>query len=82
LIEWNDEDKLKKKKFQMHEDGDFKPLLFKLSSQNDNFAKFVTSPSTGNYFVIVREDWCRDENMSGSAPVVIPKYGFPVKDAK
>ena len=68
FIEWIDGNRLKRKKFELHEDGAVKPVLFKLLSKNDNIGKFVSGPSAGSYFAIVPENWVRDESLSGSAP--------------
>lgn len=46
-----------------------KCLLFRLSSQDQNYGRSVKSPSSGLYLVVVPESWKRDEILSGPPPV-------------
>lgn len=49
--------------------GEEKYLLFKLGGQNQNQGRHVKTVSSGSYLVMVPDNWRRNEELSGPAPV-------------
>jgi len=77
FVKWEEDKTLKKKRFEINSKKNNISLIFKLRSQDDKFGKLVRYPSVGSYCVIVPDNWQRDENISGSAPVKPERVSIP-----
>jgi len=57
--------------------GEENYLLFKLSGQNHNQGRLVKLASHGSYLVIAPDDWERDQDLSGPAPIAPEPTSLP-----
>ena len=67
FVQWQENNEISFKQIEFNKKRSDVSLIFKLIDENLTFGRFVSYPTTGNYVVIVPEDWERIEQDSGDS---------------